>query len=253
MSHLLMDKYFFKKIINYNNFKDYYNLITLNKQWFDTIINTQEYNDYKEIYQNYGYEKINYRFLKACENGYLETAKKLYNRITNKEEYCYDKISMKVVCKNGHLKIVEWIINYVDKNKSLDYQRAFEDCCDSGQLEIAKYFYKLNINLKLCIAFKITCKRGFLNIAKWLYEISLKDNKILLEDDLYFKHACISGNKELINWLIISNVIDMNTLLEDTKDMTKVILKNYYSYSSNHQKIDTWLNSSNNNTLLPIE
>ena len=71
-----------------------------------------------------------------------------------------------------------------------DIRTIFHHTCMSGQLDIAKYFFKIYPNVDISVydyhTFRMVCYWGKLNVAKWLLKIK-PDIDIAAEDIMRLK------------------------------------------------------------------
>jgi len=142
-------------------------------------------------------------FKKSCMNGHAGVVKWLYNldkHVKKIDLHMLSEYLYKYSYERRHIDMLEWLCT-VDKSFSINFDAIFIELCETGEMELLKKIYKLNILKKYTFpnAFFSSCIYGHINIAKWIYSIDKFD--IRIHDDQEFIDACTSGHIELAKWL----------------------------------------------------
>jgi hypothetical protein len=198
----------------YNNFIDKININEHYSNIFKNVIHHNKLEIAKLLYslkeKPIMHDLYTTEFIRACVNGKLEMVKWLYSIgdvcIEDKPNIHFNnEEAFKYASKNGHLQIVNWLINLEDKpNIHVDDDFAFKYACHNGHLNIAKLLYysfddKPNIHAEHEDAFRYACHNGHLETAKWLY--SLGNINIHANNEDAFKYACYEGQLDIAKWL----------------------------------------------------
>lgn len=178
--------------------------------------------------------KYNWAFVFACQFGFIEIAKWLFEK---RQEY-FEEYPMYIwefafmwSCKSGKLDIVKWIYSIKsDININADCGNnddgGFDDAningftmaCIEGKLDIAKWIFEIDSvktlsGIETFNTFALVCKyRKYydkynnthfdpLLILKWLLEIK-PDIDISANNELAFDNACYYGSFETAKWLL---------------------------------------------------
>jgi hypothetical protein len=133
-----------------------------------------------------------------------------------------------------------------DKSQSL-----FNESCDKGKLETAKWLYdlsktdgntKVNINAENDSAFRHSCHYGNSETAKWLYDLSKTDGNTKVNinagNDYAFRHSCHYGHSETAKWLYDLSKIDGNTKVNINARNDYAFR---YSCSNGHLETPKWV------------
>lgn len=194
-----------------------------------------------KLYNNPKIEAYNY----ACVYGYLESA--IWLKSVSKKATIM-KQSLISVCCNGHLDILNYVIdNEDDIELTIEH---FINSVKSGNIELSKYILKINpviyddIILSNSITYNhlfcLSCEYGSLEMCKFLLSI-FPNIYISYNSEYPFRIACLNNNKAIAKWLIeINPYID---ILIDPKNNDKNILYKICKKNRNteYKKIANWL------------
>lgn len=119
MNELLIDGVI-QHIFSYNNFIDYARLISVNRLFYQLIV---EHTNYMSFFNFITESKISFKdksklFIRSCEKGHLEIAQWL-NSLGYIDTSIYQESSQEC-CTNGHLEIAEWL-NFLIKIRNLSF------------------------------------------------------------------------------------------------------------------------------------
>lgn len=107
----------------------------------------------------------------ACQNGCLHTLQTLSHF-----NLAYDYAMLAVSCRNGHLKVVQWLASQfkLTANDVRVYDNlALLSACERGHLQVAQWLiphFNLAADIHICenYAFRYSCYNGHLKLAQWL-------------------------------------------------------------------------------------
>jgi len=180
-----------------------------------------------------------YAFRLACGSGNLDVVKFLleYAEMNNMEidiNVQRDCV-FRLACGDGSLELVKFLLEYAEMNNTeidinADDEYAFRLACRSGNLELVKFLLSLsndasfeveendssfknaeennmeiNTNADGDHAFQCACVSGNLELVKFLLEYAKMNNmeiNINADDEYVFRLACGSGNLELVKFLL---------------------------------------------------
>jgi hypothetical protein len=182
-------------------------------------------------------EMNNYAFINACENGYLNVAKWLFeiNPTIHITDSCYQFLFYKI-CTNGHLHIMQWLyqliknsnkyiewnyllhISFMEshadfakwllsiqlKKVSINKRRATEiflTICQVGNLDTLRLFLSIKPHLLTNVTNISVCYYSNINIAQWLFKI--KPNISITNQSIKNNN----NNQHVIEWLQTIKVI----------------------------------------------
>lgn len=105
-------------------------------------------------------------FLRACEKGYVDIVKEHIQYI-NPDDICGGFV---LACIEDQLEVVKYIHSNYDNDVNHLYQVSFHYCCESGRLDIVKYFIKhcTKIFLNYQIGIISACKTYQLEVINYL-------------------------------------------------------------------------------------
>jgi len=167
-------------------------------------------------------------FIEACKKGQLDQAKRIAQENPDLDIHAYEDHDLHIytcednafgaACRNGHLDVARWLVDYatsiespVDIHAKKDY--AFRWACSYGHLDVARWLvdYATSIESPVDIhaysdyAFRWACRNGHFEVARWLvsYATSIESPvDIHAESDFAFRSACRNGHLEVARWLI---------------------------------------------------
>ena len=176
--------------------------------------NDNEVLDINKLYSNKSI--IHY----CCKNNYIDLVKKSYHLFI-KHFDDDDKVMLTALSYlNNNFKIFDWMINYRDRNYRIieDIGLIVIKLCKYGTLNSIRHIYdnySINIHTEEDYIFKYCCFNGHLDIAKWIYNLD-NDIKIVdlrLNKFFTFEYVIIKGYLEIYKWLIdISDKVDINDI-----------------------------------------
>lgn len=135
-------------------------------------------------------------FREACIGGNLEIVRWLYSLdpsiLNDNFARCFQ-----FACSSGHLKIVRWI--HILKPEVLNDIEINHSICRS--FKICKWLYsKIHDNEISKYGFENACDRGDFEVAKWFYS---KNPKVIEYKTLEnFRSVCCYGNTEFLKWYL---------------------------------------------------
>jgi len=209
-------------------------------------------------------ENLNIRwFIFSCINGYIETAKWLYDLIDIEHDDIFSDIFNCLCCKQ--IEICKWI-NTIHPINICDKLDSFVDCCCENNLEMAEWIYdsceikrddiivgnelteKLeekhiesiitmsdlsvikwldtkmpNLVSENCIKKVINDRINSIEDFEWFYEVK----KLEITDSL-FKTICLEGNIRIAKWMYEKNhslSVDKEILINSCKNNFIKMLK----------------------------
>ena len=133
-----------------------------------------------------------------CSSGNLDDAKRLLVRKPNTNIQIYDNYAFRWTCRNGHLKIAQWLsekIILTKKQKNLSFAWA----CEQGQIHISKWLlgkYNINITAFNNYGFVWACINNHLETVQWLLD---KHNFIV--DDFTTNFMKTMNSNDVLTWL----------------------------------------------------
>lgn len=177
-------------------------VITINK-----MIQINEYGQQPVIID------ANLLFTFTCSSGGIKLAKWMYDLgIVD-----FSKIDFVLTSASGSrcVKLVKFILKYNNPTQN-DIQKAFEKCCETNDLPIAKFLYK-NFKNEITYAnpFKIACLSSYnFEFVKWVYSLS-NDNIHEINLNLFLgvlnpKKYFWLVNLDVLKWLYSFGNIDIN-------------------------------------------
>ena len=191
---------------------------------------------------------------RAVKNGHLNVVKWLYSlnpniNLSDDNEYLFRQ-----ACIGGYLDISKWLLKEKpDINISIDYDYIYINSIGNGHVKVGKWLLSINPGFKtmrnITVAFRYCCDRGNLEGAKYLYK--LNDNNIIGKETA-LQDAYTMKRYKICEWLLsIYEEWDLSFLeyscyrrreiseLKEDKDL-KILFNNY---------IRKWLriNIKNNN------
>jgi ankyrin repeat protein len=93
-------------------------------------------------FHNLSQDKLNSRFLDACENGDIELVKYLLLSSDLERHANIDtgyNLGFRTACVNGHLEIVKYLLEQPILCKNMIIESGFEYACINGKLEVVKH------------------------------------------------------------------------------------------------------------------
>jgi ankyrin repeat protein len=192
----------------------------------------------------------------ACNNGHIDICKLLLEYNPN---IVITASMFRGSCQNGHLTLSKWLyaltpqldhlndsnnfnINNFNNFNHFDYQElidqnVFKLTCKFGHLNVAKWLYEIQPNIRdqtFNISFLLACENNHLETAKWL--IQLKPNlDITIENNKLFNMKCFINNYKMVKWLMKIRPYYYNVTYSD-------IYENYIvSWSVNSLNERKWL------------
>lgn len=148
-------------------------------------------------------------FYEAVKGNYLEIAMHLYPFILCKSSPENDtfEYSFMAACENGHLKVVQWLLDNIRTMSNFYYTHSFYNACKKGHLEVAKWLLSKFPNIKASNAhiFRMVCSNGHLKVAQWLLAVTTQNGipkiDVTAKSDGAFRNACTYGHVEVAQWL----------------------------------------------------
>jgi hypothetical protein len=113
-------------------------------------------------------------FLKVCYEGYLETAKWLYETSIKENRKIDILINDGYVAKKSmfqnHLDILKWHYDIRPFDLYKDGNIMFRYCLLTNRLDFVKWLVSMDVDITFNdhYAFKTACEKHFINIVKWL-------------------------------------------------------------------------------------
>ena len=194
----------------------------LNKYYCQIINNNNLFKSWIELYSvtenDFGPTTNNNLFINACATNNL-LHKYLIRKFNNINIHEYNEYAFWKSCSNGHLNIVQWLIdlslmNFPLINIHACNELAFMMCCNNGHLNIAKWlidlgkkfpFSPINIHAIDELAFQCCCQNGHLHMAQWLLELSKQSDYNIIDihaTNNYALNLSYKGNHfHMIQWL----------------------------------------------------
>jgi hypothetical protein len=136
----------------------------------------------------------------------------------NKNDYTYIEDNIyslfDMACENGYIDVAKFLYDLSIKNSKriYDFEYAFKKSCKNNHLAVAKWLYKLSVktNNKLDtntidIIFKESCEKGHKNIGEWLSTLN-RNYEIIYKDRIMIPHIWSIDN---ISSLFKKNDIEM--------------------------------------------
>lgn len=163
-------------------------------------------------------QNIYYVFKMSCINGNLEVAKWLYGmnnfliNIHANNDYIFRKS-----CLGNHINVAKWLLT-LDHLDNFDicynYNDTFRQACINNNLETVKFIFSLYKYGLPLIAFReaffgVLCISGNIEIIKWLirnYSVSYFD--IHYDDNIVFNELCLRGKIDIIKFLLTLDTIE---------------------------------------------
>lgn len=211
-------------ILSYlNEPRHYFNLVQVNKYFYEMIHSIPLYLELYKCKKQYDCEIIIYFdkkcqfFWIACLNNFLRTAQFFYEKYSKRIDIHKNyNLVFRTACEHGYLDFAKWLYdldpiksNFPKKNN------VFSTACIYGQLELAKWVYSWNgfidIHDKDEYIFRMTCNRGHLEVAKWLCELD-PNNPINIRaiNDFAFRLSITNKNIHIFRWLCEKYEKDIN-------------------------------------------
>jgi ankyrin repeat protein len=166
------------------------------------------------------------KFMMACENGYLDVAKKMVRDKPEIINNCHFDGIFLLPCKYGHFEVARWLISIKPNINDIPCQQImitnsngrlftpidlsneypFRESCRNGHLEIAKWLLEIDPRINIgsiygyheINIFIDSCYRGQLHIAQWLYQF----NNNLVYITRAFAMSCKNGHLHIVKWLM---------------------------------------------------
>lgn len=117
----------------------------------------------------------NLDFIKACGNGDLDLAKKLYadGDVDINATNPFDETAMNAACAGGHLSVAQWLYSIDDNIMSTHRNRteAFLRACIMGHLPVVQWLHSLDSGTISVDSFYAACIKGHLDVAKWIHSV----------------------------------------------------------------------------------
>lgn len=123
-------------------------------------------------------------FINACRAGKLRDAK----RIHFSESNIMDGRTRKI-CSADEI------------NFDIDYERAFEEACNNGHLNIVRWIYSLGIDIYHDISNIVhnACENGFLDIVQWIYPAAVGSGD--WDPNTFLHLVCENGHLDIAQWI----------------------------------------------------
>jgi hypothetical protein len=172
------------------------------------------------------------KFVRACKNGELEKAKKIFSKNPNIE---IDRDIFSNACYNGFFELAKWLLTA--KPQVINFiNTAFISACRQGHLEIAQWIYSVDasvIEYENNFGLSLACYYGKLNVANWLLPISPNiDYRMDANNKFYdkiFRAACGNQKINVAQWVVnlipyryhleIYEGVITNSYIRDSKDI----------------------------------
>ena len=167
-----------------------------------------------------------------------------YFGLLNKYNLSYNKFIdndnlINIISSSNNNDLIK-LSNYISLDK-LNYQRAFNDACLTGNLDAVKFLYNLTNDLNL-LSYKSlyhSCYKDF-DLVKWLIETN-PNLDLTLENYKPFRLACYRGKYDIAKYLYDKNPEVIDKLKDSFEICERMVLDSLY----NSLELCKWLYSFN--------
>lgn len=161
-------------------------------------------------------EELTKCFIYCCSGGRFGMVKWLYT-------YNLKRIDLFIedICKS--MRRLKKDYNYWGVTRSIDFSQGFYLSCQHGNLDIAKWIWKIcdHIRLNVNSAFQVACYNDRLSIIQWLWDIAKKDINFHKVCDRIFRDAgVLTITEEICKYPIneLDKAIDSGIIFEGGSD-----------------------------------
>ena len=179
----------------------------------------------------------------ACTLGHYELVAQLIN--LGADPYMESRYGtpLKIACRNNHLSVVRQLhtsgVDVHPSGKEI-WDSGIYAACEEGNLDIVQYILSSSPEILThktegfpdgCILFYAACRKGHVSVAKLLVEKGVDINALVFNRDgslsIPLDAACISGNYELIEYLLLQNIELPRTTIDQYPHMFQHAFQRY--------------------------